>query len=103
MLKAPTLKRNLTKCHGNKGALSTIHGNQSSNEPFHQKFPLVVAGAAIVLSGFMKNNEGNNYGASTVRCAALHPSPTPVAVGSEKDFEDKVDLSGELELPTYTR
>ena len=102
MLKAS--RRNLTKYHGNKGALSTIHGSQSSNESLHAKFPLVMAGAAIVLSGFMKNNEGNSYGTSTVQCsAALHPSPTPVGVGLEKDFEDKVDLSDELELPTYTR
>ncbi len=41
----------------------------------------------------------------TTQCSALleHPSPTPVGVGTDANFEDKADSNNELELPTYTR
>ncbi len=54
-----------------------------------------------------------NIGSSTSRndntitlCASIdksHPSPTPVGVGKESNFEDKVDTVDNLHLPVYTR
>lgn len=66
---------------------------------------MLMVGATALLSGLLRNDDSSHSKSNNTQCAALlaHPSPTPVGIGSENHFEDKVESSDELELQTYTR
>lgn len=57
----------------------------------------------IMMIGTRNDNTNCTTLCSSIDKSSFHPSPTPVGVGKESNFEDKVDTVDNLHLPVYTR